>query len=63
MVTHADAQAPGDPEQPDCEEKPVPAEYEYRSQSTNVKHRHKEGRDPNDGLLESPVALENRAYG
>jgi hypothetical protein len=56
MVSHPDAEASCNPPQQKGEHKGFPAEYEKSRQCAGMKQHHKEGREPDDGLLKSPVA-------
>jgi len=58
VVSHADAEAPGDPPQEHGNEKGLPAEYEQRCHCAGVEENHEERCYPNDGLLERPVTFE-----
>jgi hypothetical protein len=62
MVSHADAEASGDPPQQDREQERLPTEYEQGNQSANVKRHHKGGSKPNDGLCKSPVVREDSRH-
>jgi hypothetical protein len=62
MVSHADAEASGDPPQQDREQERLPTEYEQGNQSANVKRHHKGASKPNDGLCKSPVVREDSRH-
>jgi hypothetical protein len=55
MVTHSDAQAPGNPPQQHGEQKGFPTEKEQGHNRANVECNHKKGCKPHDGLLKRLV--------
>jgi hypothetical protein len=58
VVTHANAEASGDPPQKHGHEEGLPAEYKQCCHCAGVKNNHEERRYPNDRLLERPVTFE-----
>ena len=55
VVSHADADASGDPPQHHRDEEGLPGEKEERSDRANVKGDHEDGRDPDDRLGEGSI--------
>ena len=58
MVSHPDAEAPGNPPQQHGEQEGFPTENEQRCHCADVKQDHEEDCHPDDWLSERPVAFE-----
>jgi len=58
MVSHADAEASGNPPQGERDEEGLPGEEEECDYGSDVEGDEEEGRDPDDGLGEGSVARE-----
>src|SRR5580698_2678076 len=59
MISHAYANATGNPPQDHGDQERLPGEHKQSCDSAKVKRNHNEGSHPNNRLLKCPVVLED----